>query len=491
MYKLVDIQQIIENRTYFSHTDLDKVEELLSDHMQLTLKYYEHYCNVKGIGEKVINLLTKIGFTEEEINIGYSLFVNAIYLHDIGKINPAFQYKKMGNSLFKKNDFYTEQHSIFSSYIYICECLKQLPLHTKRLNYLLYCFAYIISRHHGCLGDIVDFDDELKKYDISEFYSAELEEWIDSERLDCRIGSIINMIADKEAFYILNRLLFACITSCDFAATGEYMSDTTYTMECISDFQSFSTKYYESILYSTIHSYQRKNILDICNINELRTELFLEAQEGLMKNPRANIYYLEAPTGSGKTNCSINLGLKIIENDCTINNMFYIFPFNTLVEQTADTLYKYFSDEDVVIINSVNPIDINVGSQEQPNYEALLINRLNNNYPIVITTHVNFFNMLFGTRREHTFPLLKLCNSVVIIDEIQSYKNDIWPEMIAFLSKYSSLLNIKIIIMSATLPKVDQTFNFDGDFHALLSDSKKFFGHPLFKDRVKIDTSLM
>jgi CRISPR-associated endonuclease/helicase Cas3 len=77
------------------------------------------------------------------------------------------------------------------------------------------------------------------------------------------------------------------------------------------------------------------------------------------------------------------------------------------------------------------------------------------NYPLVITSHVNLFGALFGTGREQSFPLIKLCNSVVIIDEIQSYRNEIWHEVILFLLQYAELLNIKFIIMSATLPKLD------------------------------------
>ncbi len=53
-------------------------------------------------------------------------------------------------------------------------------------------------------------------------------------------------------------------------------------------------------------------------------------------------------------------------------------------------------------------------------------------YPITITSHVNFFNYLFGNGRESNLALAHLCNSVVIIDEIQSYKNARWIEIIEF-----------------------------------------------------------
>ena len=132
---------------------------------------------------------------------------------------------------------------------------------------------------------------------------------------------------------------FCCITTCDFSATGRYKSNSRYTLALIDDIQAFSEKYYNGELYKHISAYEKKELSTISEINDLRTELFIEAQEGLFKDTNANIYYLEAPTGSGKTNCSINLAIKLLENDKTLNNLFYIFPFNTLaLSKTAEVL---------------------------------------------------------------------------------------------------------------------------------------------------------
>ena len=90
------------------------------------------------------------------------------------------------------------------------------------------------------------------------------------------------------------------------------------------------------------------------------------------------------------------------------------------------------------------------------------------------------------------FPLLKLCNSVVIVDEIQSYKNDIWREIISFLQNYAKLLNIKVIIMSATLPQLDKLLKtVDAQFTTLIENPSKYYQHPLFRDRVRLDFSLL
>lgn len=67
--------------------------------------------------------------------------------------------------------------------------------------------------------------------------------------------------------------------------------------------------------------------------------------------------------------------------------------------------------------------------------------------------------MLFGDRKEDLFGFHQICNSVIVLDEIHTYKNSLWGEIITFLSAYADLFNVKIIIMSATLPNLDNLIN--------------------------------
>lgn len=124
-------------------------------------------------------------------------------------------------------------------------------------------------------------------------------------------------------------------------------------------------------------------------------------------------------------------------------------------------------------------------------YEKTLLARQFLHYPITLSTHVNLFNYLFGLNRDSVFPLTQLANSVVIIDEVQSYKNSIWTEIIIFLKKYSKLLNIKFIIMSATLPDLREISNEKYGFKMLINNREKYFQNPLFKNRVEVDYSLL
>jgi len=64
--------------------------------------------------------------------------------------------------------------------------------------------------------------------------------------------------------------------------------------------------------------------------------------------------------------------------------------------------------------------------------------------------------------------------------------------MTKFFSIYAKALNIKIIIMSATLPKLDLLIEHDDTlFVDLISDRAKYFENDYFKKRVEIDYSLL
>lgn len=182
--------------------------------------------------------------------------------------------------------------------------------------------------------------------------------------------------------------------------------------------------------------------------------MFLETETILDKNIEKNIFYLEAPTGAGKTNMAINLARKLYEENKNITSIHYIFPFNNIIEQTDKTFKDYFNKyNDYVVINSISSIAND--KDEVLDYEEVYTKNIFNQYPIIITSHINLFDTLFGTGKEKNYSLYNYINSVVILDEIQAYSNNIWREMIEMFDKYAKLLNIKFIIMSATLPQLD------------------------------------
>lgn len=98
---------------------------------------------------------------------------------------------------------------------------------------------------------------------------------------------------------------------------------------------------------------------------------------------------------------------------------------------------------------------------------------------------------MFGNNRESSFGFCQLANSVIVLDEIQNYRINIWNEIIIFLKQYAKILNLKIIIMSATLPNLEILALNDDKSIQLISNKEKYYQDKLFKNRVKLDYHLL
>ena len=303
--------------------------------------------------------------------------------------------------------------------------------------------------------------------------------------------------------YAYIRFLFSVLVSCDYYATSEY--DNGIEMSAFGTIENteFATQYEQSERVKQIRRLNPESCVDDKkDINILRNRMFYEAEQTLLKNKDTNIAFIEAPTGAGKSNLAMNCSLKLLDKN--INKIFYVYPFNTLVEQNYDTLEKIYGQTDIfksiAVINSITPIPLNgtrkfwenLDKEENEKfYQKALLDRQFLNYPFILTTHVNLFQIMFGCEREAAISFYQLAGSVVVLDEIQSYKNVLWTEIMMFLQCYSRLLNMKIIIMSATLPKLDMLTGNHEKVVNLIENPEKYFQDARFKKRVALSYELL
>ena len=332
------------NHTYYAHTKASSQKELLASHLELTYNYYEKMEKDKKLDEIVKNIIQKT-FLEVNSQIVveiYDLFKQAIYYHDIGKINPLFQKNKMENDLNIKTNNIDDTHSALSARIYIDSILQLIKEDDKHnslekitLLYIGYYFGYIISRHHSKLESIGGLLDSIKDKRIPEIPEPQNEYYENNLNYE-RIQKAFDRIQVEEMnLYILCKLLYSCIITADFYATYEFMSGKQVEFE-IEKNENLFKKYKDSDLIKDIRKYEN-NQIELEEINRLRSDIFLEAEKSLRQNLDKSIFYLEAPTGSGKTNMAINLARILYESDEKITSIHYIFPFNNIIEQTDNS----------------------------------------------------------------------------------------------------------------------------------------------------------
>lgn len=535
--------------------------EPLVVHSRLVQEFTDKLCECNGLSETVVRAVEKLTVKNKPLcstarHMIKLWFKQAIYLHDLGKINPGFQKKKMHNQNLDNITIPGDStHALLSALLYLDIHLLDLEqvefsedkkldrLTRKFMKHVLYVFAYVISRHHTYLADIEDMDGEWTRFEkqllmLQESINknpAYVHYYRDKEMFLTKVnvsavktgtdiaGKFLirknERFVDKHSpfpFYVLTKLLYSTMVACDFYATNEF--DTGKKLE----FKYFSKEnelrplidaFQATKIYRSVQIYRENpESTTIQPINKLRSALFDETEKQLMLNLQQYLYYLEAPTGSGKTIMSINLGLQLLNSGLGLNKLIYVFPFNALIEQTKQTLDEIFpmdlqNQYRMAVVNSVTPIVTEkelkavrdqangVGDPEPDiDFKTELMNRQMLQYPVTLTSHVNFFNYLFGIGRESNLAFTHLCNSVVILDEIQSYRNEIWKEIIHFLHSFAELLNIKIIIMSATLPNWDSLVDSEeGEMKtcSLVADRAAYFQDPLFRNRVTLHFELL
>lgn len=528
----------------YAHRKENKKKELLSEHQDLCLDYFKRIDKEKGILDKVEKCILKYlerNLTKDEMKIFKDAFVDAIWHHDEGKRNPLFQVEKMKNNNFMKEkelDKISEdigegsKHSLISALIYIKKYfykIREFEFEDKELekDFKLFIFvnAYIISKHHGNLDEFYKFigvdgkSSRLKEITGAirgnyETLKPILEDGLSEEEISKGLNyknamsntrSRIDEKDNKEssiAIYIYAKLLYSSLVSCDYYSTSQYMSDSKMnSFGSTEDPAEYDKIFEETELTKIIRKYEkdsygkRDDFSDEKNINVMRSEMFLDAERKYAENKDKRVYLLEAPTGSGKSNAAVNLSLKMMNEG--FKKLYYVYPFNNLVEQNRESLDKIFKDtvleNDIAVVNSLEEIVVNETKDEDicNKYQKALLDRQFLNYPFILTTHVSLFDTLFGDTAASCFGFIQLIDSVIVFDEIQSYKSTIWEEIIQFLYTFSEILNMKIIIMSATLPDLTKLIGAKGYSVELIDDREKYFSHRLFKNRVVVSYELL
>lgn len=521
---------VTNNEKYLGHTDgFLNNNEKLKEHIDKTVYYYEKIKKEKNIDIILNRFYFDFFDSKKYIKIFKKLIDKIIEDHDIGKINPLFQRQRLANLEFKRSYLTIgNEHSILSSFLYIYDNFQEVDnknidnREKLKLNYFIFLNSYIISRHHSDLSDFTykkenfmkifygkdrifhKYLEEIKNQNgIKEEFFTNFEDRV-NQIIECANKLDINYeIKDfkkskSKEIYIYTRLIYSILVASDFYATTDYMNGYKTKLPKI-DQNDLIKIYNNSKLIKNIRksqkikSYEKKE-----NINDLRTKIFLNAEKNLEEERNKNIFFLEAPTGSGKSNTAMNLSFKLLNDQ--INKIIYAYPFNTLVEQNKNTLLKYYKktsiEENISIINSITPIGNSQDDdfmKDWDYYIKSLLDRQFLHFPFIITSNVGLFNTLFSNKRKNIFGLYQITNSVIVLDEIQAYREDLWNEIIEMLEIYAKIFNLKIIIMSATLPDLSALLdeNKKRNIGKLIKNPREIFDEPLFKNRVKINYDLL
>lgn len=522
-HKLSSISNIIPDAAkYWAHIDgTNSRYEILQDHVKLVISYATSIVKTQKIDDIIDHLCNNIAKENQNLAEYIKLLFSAsIAYHDIGKINPNFQVLKMQNNLFKEKKLSIgSQHSLLSAVLFLHYFIEKVnfsnfePKEKELLFGIIILFCIPILKHHSAvLNNENHFSVEIfeELFPFVEYCNINLPLKASTKIVHIK-DKLIERISKEQYFSIfaLLKLSYSLLTASDYYATNEYMADIKVNdfgiidkalRDKISD--NFKTKLpYNEDLFINIEKYQNKPFSELQevskkNLNFLRQKLNAEVITSIRQKPDSPWYYIEAPTGAGKTNLSLACVSELLQLDQSLNKVFYVFPFTTLITQTFECIKETIglNNDELIQLHSKagfhekeERVDGEYGKEKKLHLDNLFVN-----YPVCVTSHIRFFEILKGNNKESNYLLHRLCNSIVVIDELQTYNPRHWDKIVFFIENYARHFNTRFIVMSATLPKIDAlSETLKGRFVNLTPNKKQYFSNKNFAGRIEFDFSLL
>jgi len=539
--ELPDLSKTVSDlHLYYGHTPgqnaLATKPEPLIDHIDLVNKIASQIIKLHGLEDVIDRLIGEVCLqlkvdVPKEGNFIKELFIASITFHDFGKLNENFQAEKMKNKYFSKvNRLIGSRHSILSAYLFINYYLDKLDKIKRNdsiktiLAGVICAFADPILKHHSSSFDVGDMDNNE---------CEELSCFLKLISLSSPAKHLKSIIKQKRYFeediyaerknlpsyplFTLLKLNSSLLTAADYLATLCYQYDTglpdigdmdwwgIFSQERKNElYEKFKeSKNYNRLAFDSPDKMTEKPIYLLKersseNLNHLRSKILAEVILKLRENKEKQLFYLKAPTGAGKTNISLAAAIELLQYDKCLNKVLYVFPFTTLITQTFSTIVETLDigKDEIVQLHSKAEWNIRKSEEQKDGlYSDEWVNHVDNlfvHYPFVLLSHVRFFDILKGNQKEINYLLHRMSNSVVIIDELQSYSPKFWDHVNYFITHYADLFNIRFILMSATLPEIGRlALNDDHGWTELISEPEQYFQNANFAKRVSFDFTLL
>lgn len=186
-----------------------------------------------------------------------------------------------------------------------------------------------------------------------------------------------------------------------------------------------------------------------------RSAISEQCLEAASREP--GIYRLFVPTGGGKTLAGFRFALKHAQY-YKKKRIFYIAPYTTILDQTAQEVRKAIGDKDGAK-RYVMELHCNLMQESRQQEEKEELRRWTErfNAPLVLTTMVAFLNSLFSGKSGDIRRMHALCESVILIDEVQSVPVKCLHLFNIALQFLNAVCGCTIVLCSATQPPLEDT----------------------------------
>ena len=408
-------------KEYLAHVTSDGKKEELITHLN-------------NVGELAFGYAKKFGCEDVALQIGQ--------LHDLGKMTEKFQ-------LVLERKMTHIDHAVVGS-IYV----TNNSINAGKAANDLICDA--IYAHHTELPGGISFDPEEIYYKpendedceittqegkVSAISSVEeyenILEFVKNNKIDTdvtndTVNEILTSETDNIPLMLMQRMLLSCLVDADWTATAGF-EDNEYL--CKSRDIPLSAE----VLIGKLNSFHDSIIKnsDKTGINDLRN-LVYENASAAGKTLDIGFYSMTAPTGTGKTLALLKFALENAKKN-NLSKIFIILPYLSIIEQNAQ-IYKDILGEDLVFED-----DSRVELTEHTKYYQ---DRWS--CPVIVTTSVNFFEMMFRAKAGKLRRLHQISNACIVFDESQTLPLGLTDASISALNYLTKYFNSTVLLSTAT-----------------------------------------
>jgi CRISPR-associated endonuclease/helicase Cas3 len=404
----------------------------------------DHTENVAIESKRLFSLREEIGFFEIEKNKQFSWedLLEAICLHDIGKSFNHWQNYAKNNDL--KNVDFRHEFAFLPFYF-----------HLKNIN-SKYHIISSVAAHHNNLSI------EEKKYAKIKVTDQKLENLYNKFSIEKNIEKIL-IETSKKKDIIKKQVSFD-----DIIKFWYFQAFYRYFLQ-ISDRRASTLEIYDKIKLPT----------PICFLYNFPFQKFNSTQKIILENSNQQITFLRAPAGGGKSAAAMLWSQQQIKNkkcDRVIMAMPTIFTSNVLSESISEHVGGSTVVNSTSKFNNKDEFSNKIEKSHKFSWEKSFESH------ITICTIDQLLHCMTLTNEHHQGRLFNICNSCIIIDELDFYDDFVIANIAEFL-KLLNQLSVPVLIMSATIPQkiirqINTTIN---EENKLLEDSTNYE-----RDRINI-----
>jgi len=403
------------------------------------------------------------------------VFYMAGLLHDLGKYQPEFQ-----SYLAKGGERGSVPHSSWGA-----GYARRPPCRTIEAS-------IAIDGHHKGLPDNSTWKSDTEPFNQGEVDGFEnvvttflSDAEVDESDIKKRASLSFIEPSQREAFI---RYLFSALTDSDWLSTEEHFEPETFKAR-------ISTLLPIDWMIDKLEGEFSKKPKE-GEINQLRNDARKRALQ--KADMPCGFYSLALPTGMGKTLTSVAWALgHAKKND--LKRIIIVLPYINIIDQTAQVFKTIFGEEWVLEHHS----SYNEGGKDardetencSPIQKQKELACENWDYPIIVTTTVQFFESLFSNRPSQCRKIHNIAQSVVIFDEVQTFPKEVILPTLQMLKDIQPVTKASFLFCTATQPAFEKRQGFDGispifpliDAPAMLYEKTKRVNYALLNDLIPID----